>query len=147
MGAVTMKINFSSLERAVVQLQTSIDYLNSDQALEDPLLREVLRAGTIQAFEFTYELACKMIRRQLAQIVPNPNSLSEIPFANLMRDAADAGIIHSAPAYIRYRDIRNKTSHTYNADKAEETVSVANDFLGDMRFLLKNLKRLNNETD
>ncbi len=43
-----------------------------------------------------------------------------------MRDAADAGIVRDALSYIRYRELRNKTSHTYDADRAEETEKVEN---------------------
>ena len=92
-----MKLDYSSLEGAVAQLQKSFDYLHSDLARKDAQLREQFRAATIQAFEFSYELAIKAIRRQLALIVANPGELHEIDFADLMRDAADAGIVRDAP--------------------------------------------------
>ena len=64
-----MKLDYSSLVSAVSQLQKSFDYLHSDLARKDAELREQFRAATVQAFEFTYELAIKMIRRQLSLIV------------------------------------------------------------------------------
>ena len=142
-----MKLDYSSFESAVGQLQKSFDYLHSNLAHEDSDLREQFRAATVQAFEFTYELAIRMIRRQLAQIVANPDSLREMDFADLMRDAATAGVIRDAPAYILYREMRNRTSHTYNAEQAEETVANMDSFLQDMRFLLKELEERNRETD
>ena len=142
-----MKLDYSSLESAVAQLQRSFDYLHSDLAQEDSGLYEQFRAATIQAFEFSYELAIKMIRKQLAQIVANPDALREMDFADLMRDAASAGIIRDAPSYMRYRELRNATSHTYNAEQAEETVDAADEFLRDMRFLLQELRERNRETD
>ncbi len=138
-----MKLDYSSLEDAVAQLQRSFDYLHGDLARTDSGLRQQFRAATIQAFEFTYELAVKMIQRQLAQIAANPDALREMDFADRMRDAADAGIVRDAPPYTRYRELRNKTSHTYEADRAEETVSVIDEFLRDMRFLLQELRRRN----
>ena len=68
-----MKLDYSPLESAVAQLQRSFDYLHSNLALEDSGLYEQFRAATIQAFEFSYELAIRMIRKQLAQIVANPD--------------------------------------------------------------------------
>ena len=68
-----MKLDYSSLESAVAQLQRSFDYLHSDLARKDDGLREQFRAATIQAFEFSYELAVRMIRRQLVLIVANPD--------------------------------------------------------------------------
>ena len=138
-----MKLDYSSLEDAVAQLQKSFDYLHGDLARKDPHLREQFRAATIQAFEFTYELAVKMIQRQLAQIVANPDALREMDFADRMRDAADAGIVRDAPSYVRYRELRNKTSHTYDTDWAEKTVSVIDEFLRDVRFLLQELQKRN----
>ena len=142
-----MKLGYSSLESAVAQLQRSFDYLHSDLARKDAGLREQFRAATIQAFEFSYELAVRMIRRQLAQIVANPDELREIDFADLMRDAADAGIVRDAPSYMRYREMRNRTSHTYNADRAEETAAAMDEFLSDLRLLLKELEERNREID
>ena len=80
-----MKLNYSSLESAVAQLQRSFDFLHGDLARTDSDLREQFRAATIQAFEFTYELAVKMIQRQLAQIAANPDALREMDFADRMR--------------------------------------------------------------
>lgn len=142
-----MRLDYSSLANAVAQLQKSFDYLHSDLAQKDPDLREQFRAATIQAFEFSYELAVKMIRRQLALIVANPDELREIDFADLMRDATDAGIVRDALSYIRYRELRNRTSHTYNAARAEETVGSMDEFLCDMRLLLKGLRERNRGTD
>ena len=138
-----MKIDYSSLQSATAQLEKYIDLYNSDLAHKKPEIREAFRAAVIQAFEFTYELAIKMVRRQLAQIVANPGELRKISFADLMREAVDAGIIRDAPAYKEYREARNKTSHTYNTSRAEKTVSIVDDFLNDTRFLLKELEKRN----
>ena len=138
-----MKLDYSSLVSAVSQLQKSFDYLQSDLARNDADLREQFRAATIQAFEFSYELAVKMIRRQLAQIIANPDALREIDFADLMRDAADAGIVRDARSYLRYRELRNRTSHTYNVDRAEETAAAMDEFLRDMHLLLQELGKRN----
>ena len=138
-----MRLDYSSLEDALAQLQRSFDYLHGDLARTDSGLREQFRAATIQAFEFTYELAVKMIQRQLAQIVANPDALREMDFADRMRDAADAGIVRDALAFIRYRELRKKTSQTYDADRAEATVSVIDEFLRDVRFLLQQLQKRN----
>ncbi|MDE0102558.1 MAG: HI0074 family nucleotidyltransferase substrate-binding subunit [Bryobacterales bacterium] len=142
-----MRLDYSALERATAQLQKSFRYLHSDLARQDSDLREQFRSATIQALEYTYELAVKMIRRQLSQIVSEPAGLRRIDFADVMRVAADAGIISDARAFLRYREIRNKTSHTYNSDHAERTVDVVDDFLRDVDFLLRQLASRNRGTD
>ncbi len=138
-----MTLNFQSLQRAVAQLEKSYGYLHSDMARDNAELRDEFRSATIQKFEYTYELAVKMIRRQLAEIVSDPMRLRSIAFNDLMREAEDAGVIADARAFVRYRTMRNETSHTYEEKTAEKVAASAGDFLSDMRFLLKQLERLN----
>jgi nucleotidyltransferase substrate binding protein (TIGR01987 family) len=136
-------IDYSAFENALSQLETSLGYLNSELSSKDPGLRKQFRAATIQAFEFTYELAVKMIRRQLSEIVANPADLPQIAFMDLIRTAADAGLVRAPAPFRTYRDKRNITSHTYDEDTAENILSVLDDFLTDMRFLLGELQRRN----
>ena len=82
-------------------------------------------------------------RGKMARIAANPDAVRKMDFADLMRDAADAGIVRDARSYVHYRELRNKTSHTYDADRAEKTVSVVHEFLRDVRFLLQELRKRN----
>jgi nucleotidyltransferase substrate binding protein (TIGR01987 family) len=136
-------LDYSPFESALAQLDKSLGYLNSNAARGDTELRRQFRAATIQAFEFTYELAMKMIRRQLAEIIPNPAELPRMPFMDFIRTAADAGLVREAPPFRIYREKRNITSHTYNEDRAEEVVANLDQFVADMRFVLTELKRRN----
>lgn len=139
------RLDFSSLENAVAQLRKSFDYFHSDLALRDAGLREQFRGSTIQAFEFTYELAIKMIHRQLEVITANPSNLRHLAFADLMRMAAKSGLITDPISYVQYRDLRNKSSHTYDANWAEKTVESVDEFLCEMDFLLAALRKHNHE--
>ncbi|GEM_PF-5816617 len=58
-------LDSSSLERAAAQLEKSYGFLNSKEAARDPDLRDLFQSAAIQAFECTYDLAVKMIRRRL----------------------------------------------------------------------------------
>ncbi len=68
-----MPLDLSSLREALAALSTSLRYLESDLAA-DPDVKDQFRAAAIQAFEFTYELAYKFMKRQLEQVVPVPTS-------------------------------------------------------------------------
>jgi nucleotidyltransferase substrate binding protein (TIGR01987 family) len=138
-----MKIDFSPSEKALSQLEKSISFLRSDMAARNDDLHEQFRAAVIQAFEFTYELAVKMIRRQLEQIVANPSELREMNFMELIRTAHEAGLVREAVPYKIYREKRNITSHTYDACTAEGILAIVDDFAGDMRFVLEELRRRN----
>jgi len=135
-----MKLSTTSFEKALQQLETSYSYLNSDLAKKDIKLREQFRAATIKAFEYTYEISVKMIRRQLVQISANPTELSELSFPDLIRTAADSGLIKDVSSFRIYRERRIITGHIYNANKAEEIISIMNGFITDMHFLLDKLR-------
>ena len=138
-----MKLDYSALEKAIAQFEESLNYLYSDHAKQDPKLHNIFRLAAVQAFEFTYAIATKMIIRQLGQIVVEPNELPKMNFIDLMRSAADAGIIREALPFNKYREKRNKTSHVYDSKVAEEIVAVFGDFLQDVRFLLGELRKRN----
>ncbi len=138
-----MKLDIAPFEQALGQLEKSLKYLHSDMARQDANLRDQFRSAVIQAFEYTYELGVKMLRRQMEQIVPNPAEMREMNFLDFIRAAAEAGLVKDVPGYRIYRDKRNITSHTYDIHKAEEILAVMDGFMGEMRFLLSELKKRN----
>jgi len=138
-----MTLDYSALQKACGQLETSMAYFESEQSRQDAGLRLQFRSAVIQSFEYTYELAIKMIRRQLEQIVANPGELREMNFMDLIRRAFEAGLIMSVPAYKIFREKRNMTTHTYDADKAEAVLEGMHDFLTEIHFLLKELRNRN----
>src|SRR4051812_44799571 len=74
------------------------------------------KAGVIQAFEVCYELAKSLIRKVLllrAQEV-------HITPKEIFRLAALEGLIIDAEVWFEFARKRNKTSHTYNSEVAEE---------------------------
>lgn len=145
MDGIDAILNVSPLEKALHQLEQSLGYLHSDLA-RDEGLRAQFRSASIQAFEFTYELGVKMLRRQLEQIVINPVELKEMAFMELIRTGAEAGLVREVSRFRVYREKRTATSHTYDEDRAEEVVAILADFFLDMEFLLRELKRRNDET-
>ena len=136
-----MKLDLSSLEKAIARLEKSLGFLHSELA-EDADLREQFRSATIQAFEFTYELAYNLIKKQLKNTVANPSEINIMVYENFVRQAADAGIIRDVVAYINYRQARNNTSHRYNDEEAEQTAMIAKEFLTDVRILVEDLGKL-----
>ena len=142
-----MRLDVTALEKALSLLEQSLSYLRSELAASDPKLRAQFRAAAIQGFEYTYELAFKMIRRQLAQISAVPAELAEMPFKDLIREAADAGLIVDPESFFLYREIRNITAHTYDEAKAEKVLGVLDGFRKDVLVLLKELKRRNHADD
>ncbi|MDB5985073.1 MAG: hypothetical protein JWR16_126 [Nevskia sp.] len=139
-----MKLDLSALRDALAALEKSLRFLNSELA-SDPDLREQFRAASIQAFEFTYEVTYKMLKRQLEQISANPGEVDQMTYMQLIRSVAEAGLVPDVPRFRDYRDKRNITSHTYNQEKAESIVAVLPAFAADARFILAELERRNRE--
>ena len=138
-----MRLDLSSFEKAVAQLETSLKYLGSDLAQNDEALKAQFRGASILAYEYTYELCAKMVKRQLEEILPNQADVDGMAFMDMMRSAAEAGLVRDAVKFKLYREKRNITSHTYDVEKAEEVIGVLDEFLRNVRFILAELKRRN----
>lgn len=89
-----------------------------------------LRDGLIQRFEFTYDLAHKMLRRALAINAAEPNEIERLSFGAMIRSAWAEGLTgHEWAEWKQWRDMRNITSHTYHEQKARDVVASIPDFL------------------
>lgn len=135
-----MPLDLTSLRDALGALRTSLAYLASDAA-KDAGLRDQFRGAAIQAFEFTYELAIKFLRRQLELMASTPTQVDEMTFMQLVRAGAEAGLVRDVARFRAYRESRNVTSHTYAKDKAEAMLAVLPGFAADVEFLLAELER------
>ena len=134
-------LDLSSLESALNVLIDALKYYHSDLAKQDAGLRRHLMAGTIQAFEFTYELAIKFIRRYLEMTEPSAEFISSITFPALIRTANEKGLLkNDIVVWKQYREKRNITSHTYNEVEAERVMTVIPSFIQDGNFLLNQLQ-------
>ncbi len=135
-----MTIDFSALTKAVQQLGKSLVYATSDLAKNDAGLFEQLRNSVIQCFEFTYELSHKMLKRYLEETSANPAEVDEATFQTVIRMGNEKGLLRSDWTRWRvYRQARNDSSHTYDADKAQSVYETAADFLEEALFLSKQL--------
>jgi nucleotidyltransferase substrate binding protein (TIGR01987 family) len=100
-----------------------------------------IRDGLIQRFEFTYEISHKMLKRYLTLTSPSPTQYNEMAFQDLIRTGNEQGLLLGAwPDWKRYRDMRSKTSHTYDEDIALEVVSGIPAFLAEARHLRDQIK-------
>lgn len=135
-------IDLSSLEKAIAQLKKSLDYAYSDLAQNDPDIAQQFRAAGIQAFEYTYELAHKMLKRYLEATEPSAEVIDNMTFQELIRTGAERGLLrHSWDIWKHHRDQRNLSSHTYDEGKAESVFQHIPEFLQDVLFLYNELHR------
>ena len=143
-----MRLDLSALENAVAQLEEGLALYDSDIVRQHPEIRGQMRAGVIQAFEFTYELSVRMIQRYLEQVSANPAEVDRLEFRSLIRRASERGLLRSdLSAWMEHRRNRGLTSHVYSEAMAERVFQAAQDFLGEVRHLLRELQERNERLD
>ncbi|MBE0618054.1 MAG: nucleotidyltransferase substrate binding protein [Proteobacteria bacterium] len=112
-----------------------------EQALEtlDEALREpfsvIVRDATIQRFEYTFELAWKLLRK-----VSKIEGLETASPRQAIRAAFDVKLIEDADAWFEMLEARNRTSHTYDAATAEEVYESAARFPALLRQVIREVR-------
>lgn len=96
-----------SYKRALAQLTKFIEKEN---------LNELEEIGMIQAFEFTHELAWKLLKAFL-----DYRGVEDIYGSrDATRQAFNLGLIEEGESWMQMIKDRNRTSHTYNQETVEE---------------------------
>jgi nucleotidyltransferase substrate binding protein (TIGR01987 family) len=139
-----MTLDLSSLQQAVKSLGAAV-FEGTSRQFMDALTsqqRDVVRAGVVQNFEFTYELCWKFMRRYLRENLGHAQ-VDGIPRRELFRLAAENRLLDDVEPWFLYHKARNVTAHTYNADTAGEVFQAAVRFLADAEHLLQSLEQRN----
>lgn len=127
-------LDLTPLDRAIARLREGWDRYQKD--ISDTQIRD----GLIQRFEFTYEISHKMLKRFLESTSANPAEFDDMSFQDLIRSGNERGLLLSDwPKWRNYRDMRSKTSHTYDEDIALEVVAGISGFLDEATFLFQKL--------
>ncbi|HKK34486.1 MAG TPA: nucleotidyltransferase substrate binding protein [Desulfomicrobiaceae bacterium] len=98
---------FANYKKALAQLQKFID--KGD-------LTELEEQGLIKAFEYTYELAWNTLKDFLTY----QGQTDIYGSRDATRKAFELGLIEDGHTWMQMLASRNKTSHTYNEDTAQE---------------------------
>lgn len=137
-------LDLSSLQKACASLERGLNYatdrfssglVNSDEA-------EILKAAVIQNFEFTYELCWKFMKRWV-DVNYSESMTAGLSRRQLFRLAIENRLMDDFDRWLRYHELRNLTSHTYDRDVADEIFEAAGDFLKDAVDLLGRLEAKN----
>jgi len=113
------------------------DVMNQDK-------NEYIRDSAIQRFEFTFELAWKMLKTYLEK---EKGVLAYSP-RDAIKGAFQVGVIEDDEKWISMIETRNMTSHVYNEATAEKVYAALKGYLQLFKKLneyVKNVPILNNE--
>ena len=103
-----------------------------------------IRDGLIQRYEFTYEITHKILKRHLELKSPNPEVFDAMAFSDLIRTGNEQSLLKNDwTKWKIFREMRSKSSHTYDEQIAKEVVSIIPDFIDEAKFLLTQLENKN----
>lgn len=106
-------------------------------------LKEAVTAAIIQSFEVAYEQSWKAMRRWLTLNLLAGSPDEGTTLRQVFRMAAKAGLIDDVDLWLKFRDARNKTSHTYDGDIAQAVVEVSHLFLPVAKIALASMESKN----
>ena len=111
---------FSNYIKAVDKLSQSVKYIeenfDTEELLEDEILDEMIKEGLIQRFEYTHELAWNVMK-DYAEYQGNSTIGGS---RDASREAFQLKLITNGHIWMDMITSRNKTSHTYNEETANE---------------------------
>ena len=140
-----MKLDLTSLSNSLESLEASLKVVGDEAwfSVLPTAVQNTLIAGVIQNFEFVHELSIKMIRRRIELDAASPTEADFANFRDLLRTAAERGMIADVEAWFGYRKLRNETSDTYDRQKAQKVFHGIPAFLRDAQALMHELQARN----
>ena len=139
-----MPLDLQSFRNSLTSLSNLLDVSESDGRMLrlGEVERDGIRAGVIQNFEVTYELAWKLMSRWLSENVGR-TTVDGVTRRQLFRLAAEHRLIEDVDHWMSYHIARNQTSHMYNQEVAYRVYGAASGFVQDARRLLAALEERN----
>lgn len=134
-----MPLDVSALKKAITSLSDAIHYAHH---LPSNIQPDIVRDSVIQRFEYTYELAWKLLQRWIKNNL-SPEEADPRTKKDLFRVAAKKSMIDDPESWFTFSETRNDTVHTYNEKNAEHVYNVTLQFLPKAILLLEALETHN----
>jgi len=107
---------FLKLEQAVLKITEDYQIKENGTIDEDSFLDDIIKEGLIQRFEYTHELAWNVMK----DFLENAGNNNVFGSKDATKEAFAAGLIANGEVWMDMIQSRNKTSHTYNAETADD---------------------------
>jgi len=114
---------FSNYEKALLKLEQAVQKINEEYQIEDDgsitdddFLDDIIKEGLIQRFEYTHELSWNVIK----DFLEDAGNTTIYGSKDATREAFSAGLISNGDIWMDMIKSRNKTTHTYNQETADD---------------------------
>ena len=136
------KLDISALEKAAKAFENSLAFaLKVEEKTAEIQVffeREIARAAVIQHFEFTYELCWKTMKRYIEMDIGAEADI--LTRKDLFRLAAERRLITSFDQWVEFHQARNRTSHVYDEEVADEVYEITKAFINPLKEFLITMK-------
>lgn len=131
-------ISTEHLQKCIETLEKSYNLIK--QTDEGSIDYEMYRNSLVKSFEITLEQAGKLLKKRITPFFATNKAVDTLNFKDIFRNAAKFSLIEEdeLQRWIEYRNNRNNTAHDYGKSFAEETLTLIDKFLIDV----KNLKKV-----
>ena len=127
-------MNEETLRNSMASLNNALDRFG--EALAHPEPDDIVMDGTIQRFEFTFELFWKTLRRFLQREGIDTGSPK-----NTLRYAYRRDLLDREQLWLDMLEDRNRSSHLYNAEMAREIFGRLPSHYRELRDCFNNLNK------
>jgi len=107
---------FLKLEQAVLKIKEEYQIKDDGTIVEDSFLDDIIKEGLIQRFEYTHELAWNVMK----DFLENAGNNNVFGSKDATKEAFASGLITNGEVWMDMIKSRNKTSHTYNEETADD---------------------------
>lgn len=107
---------FNKLDQAVTKIKTDFEIEDDGTIDDDEFLDDIIKEGIIQRFEYTHELSWKVMKDFLEDV----GEVKMYGSKDATKEAFAAELITDGDVWMDMIKSRNKTSHTYNEEIADE---------------------------
>lgn len=107
---------YLKLEQAVLKITEEYQIKEDGTINEDSFLDDIIKEGLIQRFGYTHELAWNVMK----DFLENAGNNNVFGSKDATKEAFAAGLITNGEVWMDMIISRNKTSHTYNEETADD---------------------------
>lgn len=142
---IRRQINLDHFDRCITALDAA--YKELQLRSSDEIIYEIYRSACIKEFEIILEQCGKLLKKKLQVFFSSNKAIDEMSFKDIFRYSAKHGLINlkASEQWLEYRDIRNKTTHSYGHNIAESVLKILPEFIDSAKKISKSLHKKNKD--